>query len=128
MSKSILLAEDDRFLRRACETKLKQAGFDVRVAVDGAKTAGEITGTGKSIELQGQSWCRYSGLNDTPYLDGMGQTQSYGQLVRLYPELIDPRYFNPATSYPESCNPTHQGEPLSLRGELLERPPSRDPP
>src|SRR5437667_11211514 len=34
-SKSILLAEDDRFLRRACETKLKQAGFDVRVAVDG---------------------------------------------------------------------------------------------
>src|SRR4029077_14647350 len=33
--KSILLAEDDRFLRRACETKLKQAGFDVRVAVDG---------------------------------------------------------------------------------------------
>ena len=35
MSKSILLAEDDRFLRRACETKLKQRGFDVRVAVDG---------------------------------------------------------------------------------------------
>src|SRR5437763_13922087 len=35
MTKSILLAEDDRFLRRACETKLKQAGFDVRVAVDG---------------------------------------------------------------------------------------------
>jgi len=33
--KSILLAEDDRFLRRACETKLKQAGFNVRVAVDG---------------------------------------------------------------------------------------------
>jgi two-component system alkaline phosphatase synthesis response regulator PhoP len=35
MTKSILLAEDDRFLRRACETKLKQAGFDVRVAIDG---------------------------------------------------------------------------------------------
>ena len=35
MTKSILLAEDDRFLRRACETKLKQCGFDVRVAVDG---------------------------------------------------------------------------------------------
>ena len=34
-AKSILLAEDDRFLRRACETKLKQAGFNVRVAVDG---------------------------------------------------------------------------------------------
>ena len=35
MTKSIVLAEDDRFLRRACETKLKQRGFDVRVAVDG---------------------------------------------------------------------------------------------
>ncbi len=35
MTKTVLLAEDDRFLRRACETKLKQCGFDVRVAVDG---------------------------------------------------------------------------------------------
>ena len=38
MAKSILLAEDDRFLRRACEAKLKQRGFDVRVAVDGEDT------------------------------------------------------------------------------------------
>ena len=35
MTRSILLAEDDKFLRRAAETKLRQAGFDVRVAVDG---------------------------------------------------------------------------------------------
>ena len=35
MKKYILLAEDDRFLRRACETKLKQQGFEVQVAVDG---------------------------------------------------------------------------------------------
>lgn len=35
MTKHILLVEDDRFLRRACETKLKQRGFDVRVAADG---------------------------------------------------------------------------------------------
>jgi CheY-like chemotaxis protein len=35
MTKTVLLAEDDRFLRRACETKLKQCGFEVRVAVDG---------------------------------------------------------------------------------------------
>ena len=34
-AKDILLAEDDRFLRRACETKLRQRGFSVRVAVDG---------------------------------------------------------------------------------------------
>jgi len=29
MAKSILLAEDDRFLRRACETKLKQRGLSM---------------------------------------------------------------------------------------------------
>ncbi len=35
MGNRIVLAEDDRFLRRACETKLKQCGFDVHSAVDG---------------------------------------------------------------------------------------------
>ncbi len=35
MTNYILLAEDDRFLRRACETKLRQFGFEVRAAVDG---------------------------------------------------------------------------------------------
>ena len=35
MSQRILLAEDDKFLRRACEIKLRQHGFDVRSAVDG---------------------------------------------------------------------------------------------
>ena len=33
--KRILLAEDDRFLRRAAQTKLEQAGFGVETAVDG---------------------------------------------------------------------------------------------
>ncbi|MEQ1575267.1 MAG: response regulator [Vicinamibacterales bacterium] len=33
--KQILLAEDDRFLRRACQAKLEQAGFAVRTAVNG---------------------------------------------------------------------------------------------
>jgi CheY-like chemotaxis protein len=31
----ILLVEDDRFLRRACETSLRRRGFSVTVAVDG---------------------------------------------------------------------------------------------
>ncbi|MGE0446750.1 MAG: response regulator [Vicinamibacterales bacterium] len=35
MAKRIVLAEDDRFLRRACETKLRQCGFEVHTAVDG---------------------------------------------------------------------------------------------
>jgi len=33
--KRILLAEDDKFLRRAAEAKLRQRGFDVLTAVDG---------------------------------------------------------------------------------------------
>jgi two-component system, OmpR family, alkaline phosphatase synthesis response regulator PhoP len=32
---SILVVEDDRFLRRACEVSLRQRGFVVRSAVDG---------------------------------------------------------------------------------------------
>jgi CheY-like chemotaxis protein len=33
--KTILLVEDDRFLRRACEASLRQRGFTVITAVDG---------------------------------------------------------------------------------------------
>lgn len=33
--KKILLVEDDRFLRRACEASLTKQGFDVETAVDG---------------------------------------------------------------------------------------------
>lgn len=86
-------------------------GAVAAMTVAAPAVAGEVTGSGKDITLHGQSWCRYSGLNDTPYEDGMGQTQSYGQLVRLYPEFVNPQDFNPATSYPESCNPTREGAP-----------------
>jgi DNA-binding response OmpR family regulator len=34
-ARRILLVEDDRFLRRACEASLRQRGFDVRTASDG---------------------------------------------------------------------------------------------
>ena len=33
--KRVLLVEDDKFLRRACEAGLKQRGFTVRTAADG---------------------------------------------------------------------------------------------
>ena len=33
--KRVLLVEDDRFLRRACQASLQQRGFDVRTATDG---------------------------------------------------------------------------------------------
>lgn len=35
MSKRVLLAEDDRFLRRACEVGLRQRGITVIIAADG---------------------------------------------------------------------------------------------
>lgn len=34
-NRRVLLVEDDRFLRKACETSLKQRGFDVIAATDG---------------------------------------------------------------------------------------------
>lgn len=34
-AKRILLVEDDRFLRRACEASLRQRGFTVQTAADG---------------------------------------------------------------------------------------------
>jgi hypothetical protein len=65
----------------------------------GSAFAGEITGTGKSLEpLHANSICAYSGLNDDPAgtdpANGPpGRTQSYGQDVRN--GRLDPREFNP---------------------------------
>ena len=35
VTKRILLAEDDRFIRRACEASLRQRGFEILTAADG---------------------------------------------------------------------------------------------
>jgi ABC-type transport system substrate-binding protein len=65
----------------------------------GAALAGEITGTGKTLEpLHAHSICAYSGLNDDPTgIDPNngppGRVQSFGQDVRI--GLIDPSAFNP---------------------------------
>lgn len=44
--KRILLVEDDRFLRRACEVSLRQRGFTVETAVDGEEALRAIRGEG----------------------------------------------------------------------------------
>lgn len=65
----------------------------------GAALAGEITGTGQTLEpLHANSICAYSGLNDDPTgIDPNngppGRTQSYGQDVKL--GFFDPSVFNP---------------------------------
>lgn len=37
----VLLVEDDRFLRRACEVSLRQRGFVVTTAADGEERSGK---------------------------------------------------------------------------------------
>jgi hypothetical protein len=69
----------------------------------GAALAGEITGTGKTLEpLHAKSICAYSGLNDDPtgidpeHNGPPGRTQSYGQDVRN--GFISPQEFNPGAA------------------------------
>lgn len=47
--KRVLLVEDDRFLRRACEASLQQRGFDVRTATDGEE--GLALATSQSFDI-----------------------------------------------------------------------------
>lgn len=72
----------------------------------GAVMAGEITGNGEVVEAQGQSICKFSGLNDDPnaeFPEG-GRTQSYGQLVRMgFKDFVDD-VLGLSPGY--ACNPT----------------------
>lgn len=42
MAKRVVLAEDDKFLRRACETALRRSGIDVVTAEDGEQALAVI--------------------------------------------------------------------------------------
>jgi hypothetical protein len=73
--------------------------------------AGEVTGNGKSIEINARSECAFSGLND---LDGDprdpgAHTQNYGTLVSLgiiNPQNLDPNADVPFVPIPGfACNP-----------------------
>ena len=74
---------------------------------------GEVTGSGKVIDINGRSECAFSGLNDNDEdpRDPGGHAQSYGQNVRLTPldpSTLDPRnsegaFFVPIPGW--ACNP-----------------------
>jgi hypothetical protein len=73
--------------------------------------AGEITGNGKDIDVNGRSECAFSGYND---LDGDPRdpgwiSQNYGQNVRLTPldpSTVDPNSDAPFVPIPgAACNP-----------------------
>ena len=73
-------------------------------------SAGEVTGTGEPIDVNGRSECAFSGLNDHDGdpRDPGGHAQSYGQnvvLIPLDPSNFDPNaeFFQPIPGY--ACNP-----------------------
>jgi hypothetical protein len=68
------------------------------LVVSTTATAGEITGNGKPIDVNGRSECAFSGYNDQ---DGDPRdpgwiSQSYGQNVRLTP--LDPSDLDPTNA------------------------------
>ncbi|MCL6698709.1 hypothetical protein LZ496_07945 [Sphingomonas sp. NSE70-1] len=93
------------------QTFKKLALATALVAIAYPAQAGEVTGNGKSITINGRSECAFSGQND---LDGDPRdpgfkTQSYGQNVRLTP--LDPSTLDPNADVPFvpipgfACNP-----------------------
>jgi hypothetical protein len=82
------------------------------IAVAAPAIAGEVTGSGKDIDIRARSECAYSGLNDnapnTP--DPGGFTQSYGTNVGQFgiinPQDLDPNADVPFVPIPGfACNP-----------------------
>ena len=86
-------------------------------------SAGEITGNGKELTLNGKSACAFSGYNDTPnglwlpigpggalvQVDPGGRTQSYGSFLSdgLLSSPSDPSGRDAMGGFPgESCNPS----------------------
>lgn len=73
--------------------------------------AGEVTGTGDPIDINGRSECAFSGLNDNfpDPRDPGGRTQNYGTLVGQF-DLLDPKNFDPNATFFQpipgyACNP-----------------------
>lgn len=62
-SKRVLLVEDDRFLRRACEKSLRQQGFSVFTAADGEEALKAIHADPPDIILLDLLMPKVSGLN-----------------------------------------------------------------
>ena len=72
-------------------------------AISAPAFAGEITGNGKDIEINGRSLCAYSGINDTPNglvlpigpggslvtIDPGGDVQSYGYFKSHFDDFLD---------------------------------------
>jgi CheY-like chemotaxis protein len=62
MSARILLIEDDKFLRRACEVSLKKRGFSVVTAVDGEEGLRQARAESPDIILMDMLMPKLSGI------------------------------------------------------------------
>lgn len=79
--KRILLVEDDRFLRRACEVSLKQRGFAVTTAVDGEEGLRLARSERPDLILLDMLMPRLSGLEVLKALRGDETTRALRVLV-----------------------------------------------
>jgi hypothetical protein len=97
-------------------------------ALPGPALAGEVTGSGKDLTIHGQSFCAYSGRNDTPeglwlpigpggalvQVDPGGDVQSYGYFKSqrdFLPSPSDPAARSVRNFPGVGCNPNLGGSP-----------------
>ena len=81
VDKRILLVEDDRFLRRACEATLRQRGFTVVTAVDGEEAIRLARAEGPDLILLDMLMPKISGLQVLRTLRAEEGTRSVPVLV-----------------------------------------------
>ena len=92
------------FYRKSAAAMRFVLGAAAIAAISMPALAGEITGNGKEIEINGRSLCAYSGINDTPNglvlpigpggalvtIDPGGDVQSYGYFKSHFDDLPSP--------------------------------------
>jgi CheY-like chemotaxis protein len=79
--RTILLVEDDRFLRRACEASLRQRGFSVTVAVDGEEALDKVHQAPPDLILLDLLMPRMTGLEVLRALRAQGPTRGIPVLI-----------------------------------------------
>lgn len=77
----ILLVEDDRYLRRACETALRQPGFTVASAVDGAEALTAIEASPPDLVLLDLLMPKVTGLEVLRGLRARAETRGLPVLI-----------------------------------------------
>ena len=80
-SRRILLVEDDRFLRRACETSLRQRGFAVTVAVDGEEALVKVQHESPDLILLDLLMPKVSGMEVLRTLRAQEPTRSIPVMI-----------------------------------------------